>query len=140
MPGGIWGRFFDANLAGNFRCLPFSAAQNFVEVSITPSIDSFKNWGEQAGIFLMRDDNNYLKIVVECMKDLSIALVLAVEVDGNPSVAGKIVVDKENLLAGNDEDEDDSDSTSASVKTPRYKRITLRLEITDNGKMIVGNI
>ena len=52
------------------------------------------DWGEQAGIFYYFDDDNYAKFVVEWTKDGSMAAVLAQEVAGSASVAGKAIICK----------------------------------------------
>lgn len=48
-----------------------------------------KNWGEQAGLFWYSNDHNYAKLVVEGMKDGTVALVFAVEIRGEPKVLHK---------------------------------------------------
>lgn len=89
LPGGIWGNFFNDCLAKNFLFLTpdGGATVNAVEaeVSFAP-----RAWGEQAGIFWHSDDNNYAKFVVEGMKDGSVALVFALEINGSPRVVKKL--------------------------------------------------
>ncbi len=58
-------------------------------------------WGQQAGLFWYVDDNNYLKLVLEGMKDGGCAVVLAGEKNAVPAVIAKVpVAAKEILLPG----------------------------------------
>jgi len=85
--GGIWGNFFNDNLASNFLLRPSPDGCTAFEVSVKLEPRSY---GEQAGLFWMHDDNNYVKLVVEGMKDGSVALVLAREVKGEAAVVNKV--------------------------------------------------
>eukprot|EP00750_Incisomonas_marina_P033092 INCI9560.1.p1 GENE.INCI9560.1~~INCI9560.1.p1 ORF type:complete len:266 (-),score=45.58 INCI9560.1:493-1290(-) len=89
LPGGIWGSFFNDCLARNFLFLTpeGEAAVNAAEAEVSFSP---RAWGEQAGIFWYSDDNNYAKFVVEGMKDGSVALVFALEINGSPRVVKKL--------------------------------------------------
>jgi len=88
--GGIWGKFFNDNLASNFLLRPSPDGCTAFEVSVKLQPRSF---GEQAGLFWMRDDNNYVKLVVEGMKDGTVALVLAREVNGEAAVVNKVPIE-----------------------------------------------
>lgn len=58
-----------------------------------------KSFGEQAGLFWYIDDNNYVKFVVEGMKDGSVAFVFAHEMSGNPIVVRKEKINEKLLSA-----------------------------------------
>jgi len=86
-PGGIWGNFFSDNLAANFLLRPVPEGCTAFEATVKLSPSSY---GEQGGLFWLYDDNNYIKLVVEGMKDGSVAIVLASEENGSPSVINKV--------------------------------------------------
>jgi len=86
-PGGIWGSFFTDHLASNFLLRPVPEGCTAFEATVKHSPSSY---GEQGGLFWMHDDNNYIKLVVEGMKDGSVAIVLASEENGTPSVVNKV--------------------------------------------------
>jgi len=91
-PGGIWGSFFSDNLAANFllRPVPEGCTAFEATVKLRPS-----GYGEQGGLFWMYDDNNYVKLVVEGMKDGSVAIVLArySEANGSAAVINKVPIE-----------------------------------------------
>jgi regulation of enolase protein 1 (concanavalin A-like superfamily) len=106
--GGIWESAFARNPAGNFLFRALPAGCGGVEARVKLMASSY---GEQAGIFWYQDDNNYVKLVIEGMKDGTAALVLAAESGGQAAVCGKIPLGK------NEESQ------------------TLRLEMGANGKL-----
>ncbi len=68
-------------------------------------------WVQQAGLFWYIDDNNYLKLVLEGMKDGGCAVVLAGEKNAVPAVIAKVpVAAKDILLPGG--------ATSFNVPSP----------------------
>ena len=67
---------------------------NCAEVTVELPPDAITAYGEQAGLFLYTDDNNYCKVVVEGMKDGSTSIVMAMETDGAPKVVHKVPLDR----------------------------------------------
>ena len=58
-----------------------------MEVSVT---NDAKHYGEQAGVWLYADDDNYVKFVIEGMRDGTVQLVVAAECAGVPQVVAKV--------------------------------------------------
>lgn len=92
-PGGIWSDCFKGKLAANFllRAVPDKCTACEVTVKLTPG-----SYGEQGGLFWMIDENTYIKLVVEGMKDGSSAVVLVREVNGEAAVVSKAPFDAAN--------------------------------------------
>lgn len=87
LPGGIWGDAFKDRPAKNFLLRKVTADCAAVEATVS---NAAKTYGEQAGLFWMADSNNYVKLVVEGMKDGSVSLIMAREVNGVAEVVKKM--------------------------------------------------
>jgi len=85
--GGIFGSFFKDAPAKNMLGRKVWPDVGVMEVTVEMET---RNWGEQAGIFFYYDDDNYVKLVLEGMKDGKTGIVLAREEAGSPSVVKKI--------------------------------------------------
>eukprot|EP00466_Bigelowiella_natans_P010136 jgi/Bigna1/144775/aug1.91_g19483 len=128
LPGGIYERFFDKNLARNIllhnnpdiqtgdgggAATPRTLRSICAHVGLVP-----RNRGEQAGIFWYFDDDNYAKLVVEGTKETkkngSFAIVLAKEEGGKATVVKKEKLEYER------------------VSTSKSKTILLRLEAVED--------
>ncbi len=68
------------------------------DASSAPSSEVTFEWGQQAGLFWYVDDNNYLKLVLEGMKDGGCAVVLAGEKNAVPAVIAKVPVAAKDIL------------------------------------------
>jgi len=94
LPGGLWGTVF-ADSPPPLMLRDTTGASAW-EVSVQfPAPPG--TWGEQAGLFWYIDDNNYLKLVVECMKDGTYAVVFAKEQNCEPGVCGKIALEEDDV-------------------------------------------
>jgi len=51
-----------------------------------------KNYGEQAGLFIFSDSQNWVKLVLEGMEDGKVYAVFAYQVSGKPKVINKIEI------------------------------------------------
>lgn len=113
-PGGLWGSAFNSQPTPALLLRPLADA-NACEVTVTmpPGPGGF---GEQAGLFWYVDDDNYIKLVVEWMRDGSTKVVLAREREGQPEVIGKA-----------DLDEDEAEAP-----------VRLRLELSADGSQLSG--
>eukprot|EP00927_Polykrikos_kofoidii_P074810 TRINITY_DN70842_c0_g1_i1.p1 TRINITY_DN70842_c0_g1~~TRINITY_DN70842_c0_g1_i1.p1 ORF type:complete len:306 (-),score=45.08 TRINITY_DN70842_c0_g1_i1:42-959(-) len=113
-PGGLWGQIFAGKPSPPLLLRPVGEANAFeVTVIMPPTVGSY---GEQAGLFLYVDDNNYAKLVVEWMKDGTASVVLACEKDGHAEVSAKAGLDTEEA----------------------HEPIRLRLELSADGSQISG--
>mmetsp|Transcript_12951 Transcript_12951/g.34691 ORF Transcript_12951/g.34691 Transcript_12951/m.34691 type:complete len:312 (-) Transcript_12951:37-972(-) len=91
--GGIWGQVFEDLPRPPLLLRPLSGA-NACEVTVTmPDVPGA--YGAQAGLFWYQDDDNYAKLVVECLEDGAAAIVLARERNGRPEVCAKVALDED---------------------------------------------
>lgn len=112
-PGSLWDRA-SAEPAPPLLLRPLDGA-NACEVTVTmpPTPGSF---GEQAGLFWYRDDDNYAKFVVEWMRDGTASVVLALKQRGEAAVCSTAALDAEEA----------------------HEPVRLRLELSANGSQLSG--
>ena len=116
-PGHMWGESNNNRNACIFNAKGSKGILKEVGSSVSTSV---KISGEQAGILLFINENNYLKCVIEFLKD-EIWLVLAIEIQQKARVIKKISLNE--LYKYDKED---------------YVNIFLRFRLLDDGKVIIA--
>ena len=76
-----------------------------------------KNYGEQAGLLLYLDDENYVKLVVEGMRDGSVKICFGIKNAGAASIVSKI-----------------------PLPGPPNESVTLRLELSQDRKQVTAAV